>query len=569
MIISLFNMALALAVIFLVGYGSTALIGKLLHIPSIDIDLKIVIGFVMTTIYAECYSLFAGVANAALLIIILISAIIYFANRAKINSELKGFFGRLSGWMLLVTLLFGIVFVVISGDVPKAWDDYLYHAAAIRWIEEYGVVPGLANIQHRFAYNSSFMCFQALFSFSGIAAFEHRSFHSMNALASFLLCSYCVCTMSFIKTKKIVGSDLLKLAALFYVAVYFAEISSAGTDYITLYMVAYVFIKAFEYCEKEIVDAGFYGLLAVIGIFSCTLKLSAGLIVLIVFLPLIAYIREKEYKEIMVFAIFSMLIVIPFLIRNVIICGYLLYPFRGLDLFNVDWKLPMATVDIDSVSMRWIAKSLGPAGYGLEGADTAHIWEWLPYWFRTSLSFMDQIIFVACIVGIFIYAIIFIRRLCHRELKRMDFFMVCFIAQFIFWLVVCPLPRYGYMYMLMLMSMAASYMQHNARAVYGTIVVLFLATITYKAVSTYDAKEVRFLVPADYVKGEDVEGHQTSLKDKYGNEVVFYTHAGDHSRTYYQWFPMLDNGEYDSFDNLIFRGEYIKDGFATKLLERE
>lgn len=34
-------------------------------------------------------------------------------------------------------------------------DTGLYHAQAIRWIEEYGVVPGLGNLHSRFAYNSA------------------------------------------------------------------------------------------------------------------------------------------------------------------------------------------------------------------------------------------------------------------------------------------------------------------------------------------------------------------------------------------------------------------------------
>lgn len=40
----------------------------------------------------------------------------------------------------------------------------LYHAQAVRWYEEYGVVKGLGNLQWHFAYNSSYFAFAALFS---------------------------------------------------------------------------------------------------------------------------------------------------------------------------------------------------------------------------------------------------------------------------------------------------------------------------------------------------------------------------------------------------------------------
>ena len=44
-------------------------------------------------------------------------------------------------------------------------DTELYHGQAVRWMEEYSAVKGLGNIFRRSAYNSSFLCLQALFSF--------------------------------------------------------------------------------------------------------------------------------------------------------------------------------------------------------------------------------------------------------------------------------------------------------------------------------------------------------------------------------------------------------------------
>ena len=43
-------------------------------------------------------------------------------------------------------------------------DTGLYHAQAIRWIEEYGVVPGLGNLHSRFAYNSAAFPLCAVYS---------------------------------------------------------------------------------------------------------------------------------------------------------------------------------------------------------------------------------------------------------------------------------------------------------------------------------------------------------------------------------------------------------------------
>lgn len=57
------------------------------------------------------------------------------------------------------------------------YDSDLYHAQSIRWIEEYGVVPGLGNLHERFAYNSSFFALSALFSMKFLCG---TSMHTMS-----------------------------------------------------------------------------------------------------------------------------------------------------------------------------------------------------------------------------------------------------------------------------------------------------------------------------------------------------------------------------------------------------
>lgn len=80
------------------------------------------------------------------------------------------------------------------------YDTGLYHAQAIRWIEEYGVVPGLANLHSRFGYNSASFALSAFFSETWLIG------RPMHCVAGFfaLLCA-CKCAaglMAFWKRKK-------------------------------------------------------------------------------------------------------------------------------------------------------------------------------------------------------------------------------------------------------------------------------------------------------------------------------------------------------------------------------
>lgn len=73
---------------------------------------------------------------------------------------------------------------MIASQKPEAYDTALYHAQAIHLIEEYGCTKGLGNLHNRFAYNSSFLCLQALYSWASIVG---QSLHGMNAYIAVIL----------------------------------------------------------------------------------------------------------------------------------------------------------------------------------------------------------------------------------------------------------------------------------------------------------------------------------------------------------------------------------------------
>jgi len=74
----------------------------------------------------------------------------------------------------LAGLLCLLIVLEIATQRANNPDTGIYHAQAIRWIETYPVVPGLGNLHTRFAYNSSWLVANALFSFAFTGL---RSFH--------------------------------------------------------------------------------------------------------------------------------------------------------------------------------------------------------------------------------------------------------------------------------------------------------------------------------------------------------------------------------------------------------
>lgn len=78
---------------------------------------------------------------------------------------------------IVIIIVVAIPVLILAGQPASHYDTDLYHAQSIRWIEEYGIAPGLGNLHHRLAYNSAFFSLQALFSWRFILG---RSLHCVN-----------------------------------------------------------------------------------------------------------------------------------------------------------------------------------------------------------------------------------------------------------------------------------------------------------------------------------------------------------------------------------------------------
>ena len=219
------------------------------------------------------------------------------------------------------------------------YDSDLYHAQSIRWIEEYGIVKGLGNIHVRFAYNSSFFALSALYSMPYIFG---QSMHSVNGMIALILSIEALRIVHAWKRKKLLLSDFARAAALFYLTLIYSDIMAPASDYAIMCTVFYIIIKWLSQLEneREADNVTPYALLCVAGVYAVSLKLTAGLILILVLKPAIMLIRQKRWKEIILYLCMGIGVITPWLIRTVWISGYLLYPFPALDIFSVDWKIP-------------------------------------------------------------------------------------------------------------------------------------------------------------------------------------------------------------------------------------
>ena len=133
--------------------------------------------------------------------------------------------------LLVLTVSFILAFVVIlyaTSSSVKNPDTGIYHAQAIRWIESYPAIPGLANIHQRLGYNSSWIMVNAIFSFSFLGK---QSFHFMTGYLILITTAYFFDGFKNVLGKSGSINDYVKTILLVCMFVFMLDqASSPGTD---------------------------------------------------------------------------------------------------------------------------------------------------------------------------------------------------------------------------------------------------------------------------------------------------------------------------------------------------
>lgn len=535
-----------------------------------SLEMYILAGLCVLTVYAQTFSLFYKVELVATVILAVACLGTIVCLRGKLVNYVTDVCKKIRLYKVaIVALIVGCV-VILAAQTPIHYDTDLYHAQSIRWIEEYGIVKGLGNLYNRLAYNSAFFSLQALFSLRFALG---RSLHSVNGFFVAIMLCYSILTLKVIKEKRLVVSDLFKLGLIFYMSSASVQwvISSPGSDILALGMVLYLGAKWSEYREQNQNDIMNYGVLCLLAVWACTIKLSAAMLVLLAIYPAVELIRKKAWKQIALFVGAGIVILLPFLIRNIFISGYLIYPYATIDIFDVDWKMAESVVRDDQLEI---------AAWG-RGMTSREMYEapasvWLPVWFA-NLSVGYRILVgvnVLCTVCAVIYQLMKTIR-CVKCGKRIDLqelsLYITSLTNLLFWFVSSPLMRYGEVYLLLmpvllagaLMEYLHERLQTHASDTLGcfcfqsgclgvAVLVLVISFVKYYEKDVYYGLEPQ-LMPADYFLREGMVYQM--------DDVTIYIPLGS-DQPGYNNFPGTPNSERAQIAEL--RTGRLEDGFRLK-----
>ena len=445
---------------FMIGYGVLRVITR--HIPSHTagqlrlqqglrgrvigaadtvryIDAYFMCGIVCVTVYAQVFSLFAGVGLFANVILCAACILIGVSDRRTLREVMRHFLVSPGRFRLFLSLFLFLMFAYGTSRGMIHYDTSLYHAQSIRWIEEYGVVKGLGNLHCRLAYNSSSFALSALYSMAFLGG---RSYHCCAGFLALILAAVCLEIVDHMRAGSLHASDFARVMGLYYLVNIFDEMISPASDYFMVLLAFYIIIRWLDLLEQEEKEILPYALLCVLGVFLMTVKLSAALILLLTVWPAYLLIRDRKWRETGFYLLLGIVTALPYFIRNVVISGWLVYPFTQIDLFPVRWKIPYAIADYDAREIQVWGR-----GYTDVSRYDIAMQEWLPGWFR-SLAGSDKVFVLLAgvsVCALFGYAA---GMGFGWWRKRADMLVVqaAVTGSFIFWLSTSPLIRYGCVY---------------------------------------------------------------------------------------------------------------------------
>jgi len=268
---------------------------------------------------------------------------------------------------------------------PWHYDVGLYYLTTTKWIQEYPLVPGLANLYSRLGFNQISFMFAALLN-GGFMEWGLR-------LVNPLLLAGCLLTVPFSNSSSPTSHVMrgfpwmLGLTAILVTLAHSAmhAIPSGAPDlasaYLQLALISLFVRILFEEEEKErgkilFSSSALIALLPSVKLSNVVFGLLFALLILIyLFLQ-----RDlMKWKNAMFGGLFGGLVLIAWMHRGVELSGYPLYPSTAMGV-DVEWQVPS---DVPRNEIAWI-RSWARQPYA-EPEVVLHSWKWLEDWWRMQL----------------------------------------------------------------------------------------------------------------------------------------------------------------------------------------
>lgn len=335
--------------------------------------------------------------------------------------------------------------VVFFASRQSIWiDEGVYHAQFIKWIEDYPIVPGLGNVQHRLAFNSHWHVLSALLNGSFITGQESNHINALLYLIGF---GYFLGNTRQGGYIRYFGWGFLIAMHLPFVLCY--HLIPPSADYALMIISWVLFSLAISKWEQGVfwqTDSKAWAMLF-LSVFAITVKVSAAPMLLLPgIIWLGAIIKQKRFSYLLICSLLALTFWLPWVGRNYILSGSLVFPVR-ITALHPTWEVGDKLYDeaLDGI----IAN-----GYTLYKPNAVKVLRndglvvKLKKWFFHNIRFYDRVIIFSALVlpfGLFFFR----KRI--KDPKTLAVIVVGLYAGMGYWLVTAPDPRFGWGYIISLL----------------------------------------------------------------------------------------------------------------------
>jgi hypothetical protein len=447
------------------------------------------LGFMVLIGLLQAISLFSSLNKyvfIALSLLGLLSAIFNFRQalpriRSIYNAVFtaKGFVSLLSVLILLCVVSYSANREVLHSDT------FLYHYNSVKWAKEYPVVPGLANLHSRLGFNSAFFLFAAFFEVGPLTN------HSAHIAVSFLLV-VCAIHWFFVITSRSesAAKRILCMMTFLYLLLHIIsqiDVASLSTDYPMA-------VLCLIFCLVLLDNTPYKNLLLLsLAAVAFSFKLSGMLTIATAFVVLIATIIQTRQGQIstadrklatrltMTSLGFFFFLLAGFIIRNIVMSGWLIYPFPFGNL-HLPWSVPKPFV-IDL--MDWI-KSYPkiPGGANPTTIKENDFFFWFTQWFTRFKIFVESDMFFGSLFLLFwcVFQVRSFSKFIYAHLNTL--LLVLFsVASIALWFTSAPDLRFGSIYFFLFFagSVVLFYEGSRYKQVLNVIIpIVFVGQIIYR-----------------------------------------------------------------------------------------
>jgi hypothetical protein len=404
------------------GEAQAATTPESLHL---DLPATLFLGIIATTAATSAISLLYSINLATHLTVSLCFLSLGGVSLWQQRSHISSGFRRLRRGLVLVGAIGTIAMIFVATEETSHYDTGLYHAQMVKWNTHFGVVPGLANLQGRFGFNSAWDVFAA---FVDQGYFHGRSFHVVNLALGIMFLFACLQGWKRLFSGATSASTFLRCFGLLVLLYDFRHLlSSLSGDWPAAVFLYYATILTVEQIEAAgathaaRTDTWRIGVIGALCAFAMTIKLTCAPLFLLV--PLSYATISNRRGVALLTLLMTCFVILPFVARNVVLTGYLVYPFSGLDIFHYDWKVPRTDVN----TMRAIIKywAINPVDDWYRARDMSLI-EQLQVWLKWRGSESLFLLPWVCLGGCS-WAWLSLRKDSRRAPKFVFYFLLCCI----------------------------------------------------------------------------------------------------------------------------------------------